>query len=109
MREAVLDVAARQVETGVDVISDGEMSKVAFNSYASQRLSGLGGACERRPSTEEAMFPDLGEYLLPQHGVAGNQFPVCTGPLEYTARRRSSATSTTCASPSRNRNRWRCS
>jgi len=83
VRQAVLDVAARQVETGVDVISDGEMSKVAFNSYASQRLSGLGGACERRPSTEEAMFPDLGEYLLPQHGVAGNQFPVCVGPLEY--------------------------
>jgi 5-methyltetrahydropteroyltriglutamate--homocysteine methyltransferase len=83
VREAVFETVDNQVANGVDVVSDGEMSKVAFNSYASQRLSGLGGACERRPSTEEKLFPDVAEYLLPQHGVAGNQFPVCVGPLEY--------------------------
>jgi 5-methyltetrahydropteroyltriglutamate--homocysteine methyltransferase len=83
VREAVLETVAKQVDAGIDVVSDGEMSKVAFNSYASERLSGLGGACERRPSTEEKLFPDVGEYLLPQHGVAGNQFPVCIGPLAY--------------------------
>jgi 5-methyltetrahydropteroyltriglutamate--homocysteine methyltransferase len=83
VREAVFETVGDQVAAGVDVVSDGEMSKVAFNSYASQRLTGLDGACERRPSTEEAMFPDLGDYLLPQHGVAGNQYPVCVGPLRY--------------------------
>jgi 5-methyltetrahydropteroyltriglutamate--homocysteine methyltransferase len=83
VREAVLETVDDQVAAGVDVVSDGEMSKVAFNSYASQRLSGLDGRCERRPSTEEKLFPDLADYLLPQHGVAGNQFPVCVGPLQY--------------------------
>lgn len=83
VRDAVLEIVDQQVTAGIDVVSDGEMSKVAFNSYASQRLSGLDGACERRPSTEEKMFPDLAEYLLPQHGVAGNQYPVCVGPLSY--------------------------
>ena len=83
VREAVFETVADQVSAGVDVISDGEMSKVAFNSYAGERLSGLGGSCERRPSTEEQQFPDVGEYLLPQHGVAGNQFPMCIGPLRY--------------------------
>jgi 5-methyltetrahydropteroyltriglutamate--homocysteine methyltransferase len=83
IREAVLESVASQVTAGVDVVSDGEMSKVAFNSYASERLAGLGGSCQRRPSTEEKMFPDLAAYLLPQHGVAGDQYPVCVGPLQY--------------------------
>jgi 5-methyltetrahydropteroyltriglutamate--homocysteine methyltransferase len=83
VREAVREIVARQVTSGVDVVSDGEMSKVAFNSYARYRLSGFGGSCQRRPSTEEQEFPDLADYLLPQHGVAGADFPVCIGPISY--------------------------
>jgi len=83
VQRAVAESVSEQVEAGVDVVSDGEMGKVAFNSYASERLSGLGGACQRRPSTEERDFPDVADYLLPQHGVAGNDFPICQGPLRY--------------------------
>ncbi len=84
VRQAVDDCVAQQVVAGVDVVSDGEMGRVAFNSYASERLSGLGGACERRPSTEERDFPDVAEHLLTQHGVAGLTYPICIGPLSYT-------------------------
>ncbi len=85
VRDAVADVVALQVDCGVDVVSDGEMGKIAFNSYAAGRLSGLGGSCQRRPSTEEQDFPDLADYLLPQTGVVPRtDFPVCVGPLEYT-------------------------
>jgi 5-methyltetrahydropteroyltriglutamate--homocysteine methyltransferase len=83
VRQAVSDSVAQQVDAGIDVVSDGEMGKVAFNAYASERLSGLGGSCQRRPSTEEQDFPDLADYLLPQHGVAGATFPICLGPLTY--------------------------
>jgi 5-methyltetrahydropteroyltriglutamate--homocysteine methyltransferase len=83
VRQAVTESVAEQVAAGVDVVSDGEMGKVAFNSYASERLAGLGGSCQRRPSTEELEFPDVADYLLPQHGVAGSEFPVCQGPLTY--------------------------
>jgi 5-methyltetrahydropteroyltriglutamate--homocysteine methyltransferase len=83
VRQAVLESVSQQVGAGVDIVSDGEMGKVAFNSYASERLSGLGGSCQRRPSTEEQMFPDLAEYLLPQHGVVGPDYPMCIGPLGY--------------------------
>jgi 5-methyltetrahydropteroyltriglutamate--homocysteine methyltransferase len=83
VKHAVAESVTQQVAAGVDVVSDGEMGKVAFNSYASERLSGLGGSCQRRPSTEEQLFPDLADYLLPQQGVAGPDYPICVGPLSY--------------------------
>lgn len=83
--EAAVDESVhQQVAAGIDVVSDGEMGRVAFNSYAADRLSGLGGTCQRRPSTEEREYPDLQEYLLPQQGVSGAEYPVCIGPLAYT-------------------------
>jgi 5-methyltetrahydropteroyltriglutamate--homocysteine methyltransferase len=83
VRDAVVASVTQQVAAGVDVVSDGEMGKVAFNSYASERLTGLGGSCQRRPSTEEQLFPDVADYLLPQQGVVGAEYPVCVGPLSY--------------------------
>jgi 5-methyltetrahydropteroyltriglutamate--homocysteine methyltransferase len=41
VRDAVSDVVRRQVELGLDVVSDGEMSKTGFHSYVSERLGGL--------------------------------------------------------------------
>ncbi len=41
MRQAVRDVAARQVEAGVDVISDGEMSKISYATYIRHRFTGF--------------------------------------------------------------------
>jgi 5-methyltetrahydropteroyltriglutamate--homocysteine methyltransferase len=41
VREAVSDVVARQVELGLDSVSDGEMSKTGFHSYVSERFGGL--------------------------------------------------------------------
>ncbi|MGH7802763.1 MAG: methionine synthase, partial [Candidatus Binatia bacterium] len=35
------DVVARQVEAGIDVVSDGELAKLGFTSYVIDRLSGL--------------------------------------------------------------------
>ena len=49
MDEAVADLVAKQREVGLDVISDGEMSKPGFSTYVSDRFSGFGGA--RRSSS----------------------------------------------------------
>ena len=40
--EAVLDAVARQVETGIDVVSDGEMGKISYTHYVKHRLNGIG-------------------------------------------------------------------
>jgi methionine synthase II (cobalamin-independent) len=39
--EAVNDIVRKQVESGIDVISDGEMSKVSYIGYVSDRLRGI--------------------------------------------------------------------
>src|SRR5438477_10613426 len=38
---AVAESVAKQVETGLDVITDGEQSKVSFGSYVAERLNGF--------------------------------------------------------------------
>jgi len=52
VREAVDDAVARQVRAGVDVVNDGEMGKVSYATYVTERLSGFGG---------EGSFPVLRE------------------------------------------------
>jgi 5-methyltetrahydropteroyltriglutamate--homocysteine methyltransferase len=43
IRRAVVETVARQIGAGVDVISDGEMSKPSFMTYVADRLTGFGG------------------------------------------------------------------
>ena len=41
--DAVADIVARQVEVGIDVVSDGEMGKISYATYIKDRLSGFDG------------------------------------------------------------------
>jgi 5-methyltetrahydropteroyltriglutamate--homocysteine methyltransferase len=46
VRSAVEEIVKSQVESGVDIVSDGEMSKPAFATYVIQRIEGFGGVCD---------------------------------------------------------------
>jgi 5-methyltetrahydropteroyltriglutamate--homocysteine methyltransferase len=90
-RTAVADIVAAQREHGVDVVTDGEMGKLGFFSYVTERLGGL----ERRPgaetvysfAAEQEAFPEYYERYFAQAmmgGTVGTIEPVvCTGPLVY--------------------------
>src|SRR4030088_1624402 len=41
--DAVTDVVGKQVETGIDVVNDGEAGKPSFATYVKDRLNGFGG------------------------------------------------------------------
>ena len=41
VKDAVADVVGKQVECGIDVVSDGEMSKTSFIAYTDERLTGF--------------------------------------------------------------------
>ena len=43
LKQAVETVVARQVEVGIDIVSDGEFSKISYSTYISERLSGTDG------------------------------------------------------------------
>jgi 5-methyltetrahydropteroyltriglutamate--homocysteine methyltransferase len=88
---AVAEVVTEQVRAGLDVVTDGEMSKVSFLTYVKDRLAGFdAGAGERLmpPSwqVEIDAFPGyyadyLGKY---QDQVSPMTTMVCTGPISYT-------------------------
>jgi 5-methyltetrahydropteroyltriglutamate--homocysteine methyltransferase len=52
---------SKQLESGVDVINDGEQPRVGFQTYVAQRLEGFGGVSEREAFTDFATYPDFGE------------------------------------------------
>ncbi len=57
MVSAVADVVRRQVDAGVDIVSDGEMSKSGYSTYVTERLHGFAGDSERKMPRDMEMFP----------------------------------------------------
>jgi 5-methyltetrahydropteroyltriglutamate--homocysteine methyltransferase len=57
IRDAVADVVRRQVETGIDVASDGEMSKISYATYIKDRVTGFDGDTPREPGQDLVEFP----------------------------------------------------
>ena len=93
-RSAVADVVARQRAAGLDVITDGEMSKTGFFAYIGQRLTGF----EPRPGrgaldkfrAEIDSFPEYYEQYFKTAMTGGMAVPAvplaCTGPVSYVGR-----------------------
>lgn len=64
-KEAVDEVVRRQVASGVDVPSDGELSKPSYATYVQHRLSGFEGEGERNVAMSDLDdFPGYGEMLV---------------------------------------------
>lgn len=52
-----------QADCGVSLVSDGELGKVGYSTYITERLSGFGGHCDRKPARDLANHPDLAKKL----------------------------------------------
>jgi len=85
LRSAVGEMVQSQDQAGIDVISDGEMSKPSFNGYVHSRLTGFDGPpSEQVPGgfPDLQAFPALGERLFRSNRIVRSQ-PACTGPVTY--------------------------
>jgi 5-methyltetrahydropteroyltriglutamate--homocysteine methyltransferase len=83
LREAVGDTVRRQLDAGLDVINDGEMSKPSYSTYVTSRLLGFAeGERETRVLPEAVRFPEYFARLSGQLQRAMTN-PVCTGPVSY--------------------------
>ena len=51
------------METGIDVVSDGEMSKISYATYIKDRFTGFAGDTPREPGQDLVEFPRLLEKL----------------------------------------------
>ncbi|HEX9463946.1 MAG TPA: cobalamin-independent methionine synthase II family protein [Alphaproteobacteria bacterium] len=84
IRDAVAEIVARQVEFGLDVVSDGEQSKPSFQTYAVERLAGLEPMAAKsghRRTRENSAFPTF--YKDGAHSGTQPQRFACTGPIKY--------------------------
>jgi 5-methyltetrahydropteroyltriglutamate--homocysteine methyltransferase len=84
LHQAVGDIVKKQVELGVDVVSDGELSKTSFQYYVTDRLSGLERFTPKpgvRKTRENAAFPAF--YKDGSHSGTQPTRYACTGPLKY--------------------------
>jgi 5-methyltetrahydropteroyltriglutamate--homocysteine methyltransferase len=65
VRQAVADIVARQVATGIDVVSDGETSKIGYATYIKDRLTGFGGEnFTPKPNRDVADYPEFRQRML---------------------------------------------
>jgi 5-methyltetrahydropteroyltriglutamate--homocysteine methyltransferase len=90
LRQAVVDVVRRQVDCGIDIVTNGEVSKPGFFTYIQERLAGF----EARPNQkmllfqkEVAAFPDYYADYFKQAMMGGaivSLAPVvCVAPVAY--------------------------
>ena len=78
---AVREVVRRQVEAGVDVVSDGEMSKITYATYIKDRLTGFAGDTPREPGQDLVEFPRILKRLAETGATAKYQRPRCVGEI----------------------------
>jgi 5-methyltetrahydropteroyltriglutamate--homocysteine methyltransferase len=90
VRKAVKDCVRQQVDAGLDVVSDGEMAKPSFITYAASRLSGLEKREGFRPSPfantrETRDFPEYYKSAVAEQVSARRRraLMVCAGPIAY--------------------------
>jgi 5-methyltetrahydropteroyltriglutamate--homocysteine methyltransferase len=90
VRKAVADIVGKQVAVGLDVVSDGEMGKPSFITYAAQRLDGLEKREGVRPSPfsntrETKDFPEFYQSAVAEQVAARRRraLMVCAGPIKY--------------------------
>lgn len=81
VQNAVADVVKHQVAVGIDIISDGEMSKIGFANYVKDRLTGFGGQSTPFTAQDILDHPDLKVHRRSEDGGGRNFIPACTSPI----------------------------
>ncbi len=80
-RAAVMEIVAHQVQVGIDVVSDGETSKIGYATYIKDRLSGFGGEVAARAHLDLRDHPDLRRRMTAFTGPQTFRRLCCTGPV----------------------------
>ena len=75
--DAVKDIVARQVASGVDIVSDGEMSKISYATYIKDRISGFEGDSPRIVPADLDNYPRFMQRLAGSGGTPTYRRPKC--------------------------------
>jgi 5-methyltetrahydropteroyltriglutamate--homocysteine methyltransferase len=84
VKTAVAEVVRKQVQTGLDIVNDGEMSKPSYSTYVKDRLAGFAGEKSAQLWAADLVdFPEFTKRGGRSSGIGGLKRPSCTGPLSY--------------------------
>ena len=81
VQAAVDEAVAKQEAAGVSIVSDGELGKVGYSTYVTERLSGFGGHVARKPALDLAPLPQLRKKLAAIMGEQEFVRASCIGPV----------------------------
>jgi len=82
VRLAVDEMVNRQIEAGIDIVNDGEMSKPSYATYVKDRLAGFGGSGNTYVFQDLVAFPKSAARVFGDPGRKTRKAPACNGPVE---------------------------
>src|SRR5215469_9110273 len=82
MRRSVADLVKRQQECAIDIVSDGETSKISYATYIRHRLTGFEGDSARPTPQDLDDFPEYRDRLVKAGHSATYKRPVCKGSIK---------------------------
>ena len=82
VKKNVEQVVNRQRDVCIDVVSDGEMSKISYATYVKDRIKGFSGESERRTPADLDDFPEYKDKIAKSGGTPTYTRPCCTSDLE---------------------------
>ena len=81
IRGAVAEVVGKQLDAGIAVPSDGEVSKPSYATYVKDRLDGFGGTSQSLTYRDLVDFPEMAKRVFGDPGRSRRKTPACTGPI----------------------------
>jgi 5-methyltetrahydropteroyltriglutamate--homocysteine methyltransferase len=78
---AVAEVVEKQVDAGIDLVNDGEMSKPSYATYVKDRLDGFGGSGNTFVYQDLVDFPNLAKRVFGDPGRSRRKTPACNAPI----------------------------
>ena len=82
LKNNVASVVKKQLDVGIDFVSDGEMSKISYATYIKDRIDGFSGESERRAPADLDDFPEYKEKIAKSGGTPTYTRPCCTNELK---------------------------
>ena len=82
MTRSVSETVRRQKEVGVDIVSDGETSKISYATYVKDRYTGFDGDSPRNAPADLKKFPSFLERLANDGGTPTYARPMCVGEVK---------------------------
>lgn len=82
MKSSVNDTVQKQKLAGIDIVSDGETSKISYATYVKDRYTGFSGDSPRNPPEDLKLFPGYLKRLADDGGTPQYARPMCTSEVK---------------------------